>query len=210
MVPKLWCTGRNAQQSRWSLSQFKVSLRPNSQSIFSGSIMSLTTPSMFYLHAGRNTKPTSQPFTFSLVFKMTLGWKHDPGSSVAEASGHPEHSLLLSAPRQGKTWTVDAHRMSTACKQYGHTAHDLPVTYWLHSNSSHEILVTPIVLMFCPEKLWSIALAHTTEGLRQTTRNFDLWWTNSICFFTFIFNSWKCLLRFKKQNKQHLQRWTTL
>lgn len=145
--------------------------------MFSGSTTSLTAPSMFYLHAGRNTKHTSQPFTVSLVFKTTLGRKHDPGSSAAEASGHPEHSLLLSAPRQGETqdtWTVDAHRMSTACKQYGHTAHDPAVTYWVHSNYSHEILVTPIVLIFFPEKLWSIALAHTTEGLSQTTRNFDL------------------------------------
>lgn len=55
---------------------------------------------------------------------------------------------LLQGRGKPNTWTADAHRMPTACKQYGHTAHKLPVTHCVHSNSSHEILVTPIVLPF--------------------------------------------------------------
>lgn len=144
--------------------------------MFSGSTTSLTAPTMFYLHAGRNTKHTSQPFTVSLVFKTTLGRKHDPGSSAAEASGHPEHSLLLSAPRQGETqdtWTVDAHRMSTACRQYGHTAHDPAVTYWVHTNSSHEILVTPTVLIFFS---WKVMKHCSSSYYRRTKSNYQEFW----------------------------------
>lgn len=37
--------------------------------------------------------------------------------------------------------------MPTACKQYRHTAHELPA-HCVHSSSSNEILVTPIVLTF--------------------------------------------------------------
>lgn len=205
MVPKLRCTGRNAHWSRWSLSHFKVSLRPNWKSICSGSTMSLTAPSMFYLRAGRNPKHTPQPFTISLAFEMTLGQKHGPGSAATEASGHPEQSLLVCAPGHLNSRSPQ----NAYCLQTVWTHNTRPTRHTLcaqklqsrnscHSNSAH----------FSPEKFWSIALAHTTEGLNQTTENFDFWLTNSI-WFTFIFNSCKCLLRFKKRNKQHLQRWTT-
>lgn len=90
---------------------------------------------MFYLHAGKNTKHTSQPFTVSLAFEMTLGQKYDPGSSAAEASGHPEQPLLLSAP---------GHLNSRYPQMYKGTQSP----HSTHSNSSHEMLATPIVLTF--------------------------------------------------------------
>lgn len=155
MVPKLWCTGRNAQQSRWSPSHFKVSLRPNSWSICPGSTTSLTAPSMFYLCAGRNTKHTSQPCTVSLAFEMTLSQKTQARLSCCRSlrsySTVPS-PLCSKAGETQDTWTADTHRIPTACKQQGHTAHELPVTHcaqqfhsWnsCHSNSAH----------FFPEKL---------------------------------------------------------
>lgn len=78
-----------------------------------------------YLCAGRNTKHTSQPFTFSLNFEMTLG------KNTTQALLLQKPQVMLNSPfslllqGRGKPGHLNSrsHRMPAACKQYGHTTH---------------------------------------------------------------------------------------
>lgn len=112
-------------------------------------------------------KNTSQ----ALLLQEPQVMLNSPFSSLLQGRGnpghlnsrHPQNSYCLQTVRTDSTWTTS----HTSCAQQFHSGNSC------HSKSAHFFL----------EKLWSIALPHTTEGLRQTFRNFAFWWTNSIRFF---------------------------
>lgn len=177
MVPKLRLTGRNAQQSRCSLSHFKVRLRPNSLSIhivfFSRSTTSLTAPSRWYLPARWKCRAHFTAFHHLICswddFRLKRWSRLFPCRSLKSFLNSPFYSLLQGqVGRPGNLNTsclLPTNRMDT---QHQITANDLAVTYWAHSNYSHEILATSVVLNFS----WKVKKYCSGSQYRRTKTNY--------------------------------------
>lgn len=161
MVPKLGSTGRNAQQSRCSLSHFKVSLRPNSSSIhivfFSRSTVSLTAPSRSYLPARWKRRAHFTAFHLFICSREDVRLKRwsrlFPCRSLKSFQSSPFYCLLQgqAGPPGKPEHQLHTDRLlptKSTDTQQPITANNLAVTYCAHSNYSHEILVTSVAFNF--------------------------------------------------------------